>query len=81
MAKFPSGSGPTPKGSGTPQKKSVHPSNGKAASPQSKTTGVEHTSFAGGKPHPGIGKGKDQKYDNPKVKTYAQGPGKFSGGF
>ena len=62
------------------------PGVGKAASGSDKTK-VPATSVAGGKAHPGLGKGvakegPKQTVSSSKVKCYAQGPqGKHAGGY
>ena len=58
-----------------------HPSMGKVPSGGNKNS-LPTTSHAGGKPHNSMGGGEKQKYADPGVKTYAQGPqGAQGGGF
>lgn len=82
MAKFPSGSGATPKGKSASGRKLDHPGCGGSGPTANNTKGQKDTSASAGKTHPSFGKGKDQTFKNPGTKCYAQGPqGKQSGGF
>jgi len=71
--------GTVPKGKGG-SRALDHKSVGKPATGSNQK--LADTSHAGGKPHKSMGGGENQKYNSPKVKTYAQGPqGKQGGGY
>jgi len=74
MAKFPSGSGSTPKGKGGANRKSDHPGLGSMPSGVNNTNNISATAPSGGKPHPGLGSVSKPK--NPEPITYAAPGGK-----